>query len=438
MKSRRDGLDHGRGRVMSVRASAEDALQTQRTLELLSSLSYRSGDLTSYLEQIVNAVSELINVDWSVVTLLCQDNSDRVLASNRDLGGYDRIYALHGTVTENVVRSGTVLVVDDIKSSPECGQMPEGYRAYLGLPLRLPSGEVIGTICSFHAEARRFSEAERRIAGLFAERAAVAIDNFQLYQKQREFNSRLEQEVASRTADLQAAQDRLLESERLRAIGEFAATIVHEIRSPLSAMSLLVDYLSAQPSPDATRKRIALASNELERLRKLLDEILVYARPQKLERQSVDLSELIPETLETVLAMAVAQERTVRYAGVRGTAQVFADRDKLKQVLINLLVNAAEAIAPGEGIDMQVFPGEDDKSRCVEIRNGGEPIPPRFLARLTEPFLTTKRLGSGLGLAIVKRIVDSHGGTLQISSAPGQGTRVRVCLPLPEGEVAST
>ena len=105
---------------MNAPALADEKFQTQRTLELLSSLSYRSSDLTAYLEQIVGAVSELIHIDWSVVTLLCQDNSDRVLASNRDLGGYDKVYALHGTVTDNVVRSGRVLAVDDSDRSPDC------------------------------------------------------------------------------------------------------------------------------------------------------------------------------------------------------------------------------------------------------------------------------------------------------------------------------
>ncbi len=335
---------------MNAPSPAGDTAQTQRTLELLSALSYRAGDLTSYLEQIVDAVSELIQVDWSVVTLLGQGDGERVLASNKDLGGYDKVYALHGTVTENVVRSGTLLAVDDIDRCPDCGQMPEGYHAYLGVPLRLPSGDVIGTICSFHVAPRSFSDAEQQIVGLFAERAAVAIDNFQLFQRQREFNSRLELEVQSRTADLRSAQERLLESERLRAIGEFAATIVHEIRSPLSALSLLVDYLSKQPSAEATRKRIALASHELERLQTLLSEILVYAKPQKLERRRLDLAALITETLETVHAMPPLHGRVVRYADAPGAVYVIADRDKLKQVLINLLVNAAEAVAAGDAI----------------------------------------------------------------------------------------
>lgn len=418
---------------MNASALYDEKFQTQRTLELLSSLSYRSNDLTAYLEQIVGAVSELIQIDWSVVTLLGQDDSDRVLASNRDLGGYDKVYALHGTVTDHVVRSGRVLAVDDIDRSPDCGKMPEGFRAYLGVPLRLPSGDIIGTICSFHGSPRKFSDVERQIAGLFAERAAVAIDNYQLYQKQRDFNSRLEQEVERRTAELKAAQDRLVESERLRAIGEFAATIVHEIRSPLSAFSLLVDYLSAQPAPEATRRRIALASNELERLQKLLSEILAFAKPETPERRHLDLRSLITETLETVEGMPQMQGRAVRYAGVSGAARVVADSDKLKQVLINLLVNAAEAVTAGETIDLSVSEAADGESACIETHNGGEPIPSNILARLTEPFLTTKHLGSGLGLAIVKRIVDSHGGSLRISSNVQEGTRVSVCLPLEGG-----
>lgn len=402
--------------------------QLQRTVRVLSTLSYRGGALVAYLEEIARAVSELIEIDWSAVTL-CRGDRETVLASTMDLGRGDQVYALHGTMAETVVRSGDLLAVEDTERCPECGQAPEGYHAYLGVPLRLPNGEVIGTICSFHRTPRTFSADERQIVRLFAERAAIAIDNYELYQQQKSFNARLEAEVHERTAELRAAQDKLLATERLRAIGEFASTIVHEVRSPLSALGMLVEYLSDLDLPEVAARRVGLAAGELARLQDLLSEILLYAKPQPLQREVMEVGRLVEDTLETVAAMAPLHDRPIQYEPCPQTARVTGDRDKLKQVFINLLVNAAEAVGPGDPIRLAVDERTAQGQVCINVQNGGNVVPPDLLSRLTEPFRTTKPGGSGLGLAIVKRIVDAHEGTLTISSSAEAGTRVSVCLP---------
>jgi len=405
--------------------------QLQRTVRVLSTLSYRGGELTAYLEEIAGAVSELIEIDWSAVTL-CRGDHETVLASTIELGGSDRVYALHGTMADTVVRSGDLLAVEDTERCPECGQAPEGYHAYLGVPLRLPNGEVVGTICSFHRTPRTFSADERQIVRLFAERAAIAIDNYELYQQQKAFNARLEAEVHKRTAELRAVQDKLVENERLRAIGEFAATIVHEVRSPLSALGMLVEYLSGLELPEAAARRVGLAAGELARLQDLLSEILLYAKPQQLQREVMEVGRLVEDTLETVAAMTPLRDRPIQYAPPAQMARVTGDRDKLKQVLINLMVNAAEAIGPGDPIRLAVHEHTVQGQVCIEVQNGGNVIPSDLLSRITEPFRTTKAGGSGLGLAIVKRIVNAHEGTLTISSSTEAGTRVSVRLPAGE------
>ena len=200
--------------------------QKQRTLEVLSSLSYRNGELNKFLREIAIGVSKLITIDWSVVTL-CQGDFDKILASSIELDDYETTYSLHGVVTGTVVKTGKSLTVDDTKTCTEYGAVPEGYRSYLGIPLRTSQGEVIGTICSFHHQPRKYNSEEVAIVELFAERAATAIDNYQLYQQQCKFNEILEAEVAKRTEELKAAQASLVEKERLAAIGEFASVIIH-------------------------------------------------------------------------------------------------------------------------------------------------------------------------------------------------------------------
>jgi len=155
-------------------------------------------------------MSELIGLDWSVVTY-CQDDQERILASSIDLGDTaNEVYSLHGSLTGTVVQTGSALVVEDAVSCKDYGEAPDGYQAYLGVPLRISTGEVIGTICSFQHQPRHFTEAEVQLAELFAERAATAIDNYQLYQQQQRFNEMLEAEVMKRTVELRAAQSELL------------------------------------------------------------------------------------------------------------------------------------------------------------------------------------------------------------------------------------
>jgi signal transduction histidine kinase len=109
-------------------------------------------------------------------------------------------------------------------------------------------------------------------------------------------------------------------------------------------------------------------------------------------------------------------------------AIVRGDKDKLKQVFINILQNACEAIMEGEAVTLAIDNQVDPNHVWIRIHNGGEPIPPEVLPRLTEPFYTTKSNGTGLGLAIVKRIVEAHGGELLIHSSASEGTTVSVCL----------
>lgn len=127
----------------------------RRAIALLSSLNYRTGELSSYLHDIACGVSELLEVDWSVVTL-CQQGFERVLASSIDMGEGEHIYSLHGSLTGTVIESGHSLVVEDANQHPEYGQAPEGYCAYLVfLPLCL-SGLVVQKLIFYHKDTKKF------------------------------------------------------------------------------------------------------------------------------------------------------------------------------------------------------------------------------------------------------------------------------------------
>lgn len=403
----------------------------ERILEVLSLLSYRAGELDNYLRDIACGVSHLLELDWTVVTL-CRNEQERVMASSLNLSEGDRVYSLHGTLTDTVVRTGQTLTVEDAKTHPEYGKPPEGYCSYLGVPLRTAQGEILGTLCSFCRQPRQFAVEEIRTAELFAERAATAIDNYHLYQQVRQFNQALEAEVAKRTEELKAAQAKLIEQERLAAIGEFAATIVHEIRNPVTTILMGLEYFKKTRLSQREQMRLSLALDEAKRLQNLLSEILLYAKPHVLQRETIDLNRFIEEMVVPLGEMPEAEGRRIDFIPSATPVNILGDKDKLKQVLINSVRNACEAIASGEAVICQVEADKNSSQAIISVCNGGTPIPAELLPKLTQPFCSGKPGGTGLGLAIVKRIVDAHGGTLSIQSDESLGTIVRIAIPFLE------
>ncbi len=400
-----------------------------RTLEILSSLSHRTGEFSMYLKQIASGVAELIDVDSSVITI-CQEGFGQILASNVKIGEDKGNHSLHGQLTGAVVNSGRILIVEDTEACKEYGQAPEGCRAYLGIPLRTSQGKVIGTICCFHQQPRKFSAQEIEIAGLFAERAATAIDNHHLYQQQKQFNQTLETEVSLKTQELQAAQAKLIEQERLAAIGEFAASIIHEIRNPFCTIKLVLEYFNKIDLSTEVKKRLILAQDEAKRLEKLLEEILLYAKPHILEIGQIDVNQCIYKVLELQRDFPGIMNKKIDFHPAKSEPKIQGDENKIKQVLINLIQNACEAINSGQAVHLQVDSDLNNQEVCIQVRNHGEPIPPDILPLLTQPFFSTKSSGTGLGLAITKRIVEAHNGKFLIESNLEEGTSVKVKLPI--------
>jgi two-component system sensor histidine kinase PilS (NtrC family) len=257
--------------------------------------------------------------------------------------------------------------------------------------------------------------------------------------------------------DVVAMEANLRQSERLAAIGELSASIAHEIRNPLAAISGSIEMLQReraghQDSDDSARL-MNIALREVDRLDHLISDFLRYARPGPLNRETVQLREAITDVLE--MFDASRPDAIEIDLAVEDDLSVFADSGQLRQVLWNLILNAAEAMPDGgrlrvcarrlserdsqEGSsgDRRGQEGEEGKARWLEIAiaDDGSGIPQGKLDRIFDPFFTTKRNGSGLGLATVHRIVESHGGVVRVESKLGVGTTVRIRLSLP-GESA--
>lgn len=216
---------------------------------------------------------------------------------------------------------------------------------------------------------------------------------------------------------------------RLAEIGELAAMIVHEVRNPFTTVYMALSTFQSMELPPRGQMRLALAMEESERLKRLLNEILAYSKEQALAGEQIDIRALSQELLGQLQESPAAEERYIQLLGCEDTAIVMGDRDKLKQVFINLVTNACEAIPPAETVTWTLTLTQEQQIE-IKIHNGGDPIPPDVLPKLTQPFVSTKSNGNGLGLAITKRIVEAHGGHLKIQSTPEEGTTVTARLPL--------
>lgn len=232
-----------------------------------------------------------------------------------------------------------------------------------------------------------------------------------------------------------ALEKRAADAEAISAMGSLALNLAHEIRNPLNAavlqLHLLKRDIDKSGIDDARRstmhRRVDIVESEVGRLSRLLTEFLELARPRQIGREPVHVSRLLDEVLE--LERGAAEERSIRVVKeVNGDSAVaLGDAEKLKQVVLNVVVNAIEAMK--EGGTLTARSSVEGSQVVIEIADSGPGIDEGVIGNVFDPFFTTKEAGTGLGLAIVRKIVEQHGGTVSIDSERGVGTRVRVRVP---------
>jgi PAS domain S-box-containing protein len=233
---------------------------------------------------------------------------------------------------------------------------------------------------------------------------------------------------------LDQMQTRLSRSERLATLGQVAAGIAHEIRNPLvgigSTTSLLVDDTDLS---DPRRSDLEVILRETRRLDRIVNQIIEYARPRELAPMLFSFPELIQEVLKLLDAPLSNKAMKVNCALPPTLPQVHADRDQIKQVLLNVFQNAVESSREGGVLSVAAYPSARnlDPGIVITVTDQGTGIPSQDLPHVFEPFFTRgKHRGTGLGLAICRNIVDAHGGEIQLTSDVGKGTTARLWLPL--------
>jgi two-component system, NtrC family, sensor kinase len=295
---------------------------------------------------------------------------------------------------------------------------------------------------------RRIADAARRLAGgdftvrvpsqSIAEIADLA-EGFnrmteELAKAQAELKSwgaNLEHKVEERTEELKVVQARMARAERLAAIGKLAAGVAHEINNPLTGVLTNASLMLADlPDSDPRRADLQSIVDETLRCRTIVKGLLDFARQTRPQKQLIEIGQVVQDVFALVRKQASFQNIVVETALAEGLPAVMADRDQLRQVVLNVVLNAAEAMQQGGKLKLATRSDDDGAHVIVEITDDGPGIPPEIRERIFEPFFTTKRTGTGLGLSIAYGITEEHGGTLQLKSPPGGGTTVVITLPV--------
>lgn len=273
---------------------------------------------------------------------------------------------------------------------------------------------------------------QQLFAGL-CKQASLALQNAELYRIQANYAQELEQKVEERTRALQAAQNQLIQVDRLASIGRLAAGIAHEINNPLMPIkfnleSIIEDAEANQPA-DADLLSVTLKS--VERIQDLVKRLLRFNEGHRGEHdysQPVDIREVCQNVVDLTRKTFEQTNKRIELE-INKSMMIHGNRDALTQVFINLALNACESMQE-RGV-LTIAAKKTGKEYEVSLSDTGSGIPPELLDKIFDPFVTTKTSGSGLGLFVTYGIVEAHQGRIQVDSKLGKGTTFRLSFPIP-------
>ena len=376
-------------------------------------------------------------------------------------------------VGEGVVRS------DNIREDPRYGKndphhgMPSGHlpvTSYLAVPVQSRSGEVIGGLFFGHPEEGRFTEEHEQLITGIAAQAAVAIDNARLYQASRkelderrraeaallELNESLEDRVRAAVLEQQRTEEALRQAQKMEAVGQLTGGIAHDFNNLLTVVTGNVDMASrslaaANIHDPRAQRALDNAMKGAERAASLTQRLLAFSRRQPLSPKPIDVDKLVV-SMSDMLNRALGETVQLEIVTSPGLWRVEADPNQLESALLNLAVNARDAMPAGGNLVMETANARLDEEYSaahaevapgqyivIAVTDTGSGMPRHIQERVFEPFFTTKEVGkgTGLGLSMVYGFVKQSGGHIKIYSEEGQGTTIKLYLPRLHSEVSS-
>ena len=416
--------------VMRIRRSEQALRQRNRELSALIEINRMvtsSLELDEVLEATMHGIREILQVEAGSLVLLDEEIGGMVFRRtfSPEQGWITgRTIQPEEGIVGYVIQSGEPKLVNNVERDPHFSvevdeEMGFTSRSILCVPLRI-RGQVIGAIEVINKLDGVFTQQDLELLQAMAASVAVAVDNSSLYS-----------ELADFAKELERSQAQLVQAEKMAAIGRLAASIAHEINNPLQAVHNSL-HLGMHEGLNAEGRwqYLSMAQAEVQRLIEIVQRMLDFYRPSRGGVVPADVNGIV----ENVLALA---HKRLQHGGVRVRTRLSPDlplvpivSDQITQVFLNIVINAIEAMPSDGNLRLETMLSEDGEWVLAYFHDSGPGMSPEQIAHLFEPFYTTKPNGTGLGLAISYGIVERHGGTIEVSSLPGQGVTFVVKLPV--------
>jgi len=417
--------------VMRIRRSEQALRRRNQELAALVDINRvvsSSLELDEVLEATMAGIREIMPVEAGCLVLVDEHTGSLIcretLTSHRieldgGLPGSDR------GVIGGVVETGATKVVNDVERDPdypgELGVEMRGVtpESILCVPLAIRE-RTIGAIALINDLHGVFDQQDVELLTAMAGSVAVAVENANLYS-----------EVADFATELERSQAKLVQAEKMAAIGRLAASLAHEINNPLQGIhNSLHLSLHEGLAQDRRDEYVGMARNEVERLIEIVQRMLDFYRPSRGSQDVANLNQVVKNVLALAGKRIQHGKVEVHTDLTEGLPQVSLVADQISQVLLNLVINGIEAMPSGGDLWVRTGVGGDGQEILLTVRDNGIGMSAEDREHLFEPFYTTKSDGTGLGLAISYGIVERHGGAIEVSSRPGEGATFVVRLPV--------
>ncbi len=366
--------------------------------------------------------------------IFVRDLDDRIILWNRgaeQLYGWSREEAL-GQVSHTLLQTIFPSALESIRGEFERHGEWEGelgHRHKDGAPITVVSHWVL------HRDEAGLPQAVLEVNLDVSEQKRVEAD----LRQSKERLETLLAELRAKDEEVRSMTQQLWQTAKLASVGELAAGIAHELNNPLATVSLRVESaLARTPADDPRRRALEVVDQEVHRMGDLVANLLQFSRRGQGQISTVDIRDELAKAVELIHHLLRKRQVSVVQNFAPDVPTIYADRQKLRQVFLNLLTNAADAMPDGGTLTLRAAPAELEDGRPgvrIEVADTGVGIPAEHLDKVLDTFFTTKEegKGTGLGLAICRRVVEEHHGELEIGSEAGRGTTVRVLLPVRNG-----
>jgi signal transduction histidine kinase/HAMP domain-containing protein len=408
------------------------------------------------IDKLLNVVLELLmeNLGYRRMLLMLYDSHRQVAYRARMSGVSSEVEQAgrlleipiddDGSIHADLLLRGRDVLIKDVETVvdrlyPAIFAMArrEGVTSFVAAPLK-SSQRIMGFIAADRGEAACRQE-DLDLLLTIATQVAVAIDNAQAYQDLEELTQTLEHRVQDRTRELQAANEKLQELDRLKSA--FVSIVSHELRTPMTSIKgyieNMLDGLTGALS-DRQSYYLGRVKYNVERLTRMINDLLDLSRIEagrvELTLAPLAIAELVPEIVESLQPVGQAKSISIQHWHQGGPLEISGDRDKLHQILTNLIQNAVKFTPSGGQIRVETkMMAGGFVQFCVADTGSG--IPPHEQAKIFERFyrgeaIQVEQRGAGLGLAITKSLVELHGGKIWVESVPGQGSRFYFTMPI--------